>query len=150
MKEAWLIAAGASSTAISLLHLVVIAIGAPAYRYFGAGEALAGMAEAGSVIPGGITLLVALVFAVFAAYAFAGAQLIAGLPLMKLALAVISGIYVLRGLSALPQGLALLAAPGSFPARYFVFSAASLAVGLCYALGTRAAWGRLRKPPAAG
>ena len=32
----------------------------------------------------------------------------------------------------------------AFPPRFVVFSLVSLAIGLCYALGTRQAWRRLR------
>ena len=105
------------------------------------------LAEAGSLAPADITLLIALVFAVFAAYGFAGASVIRRLPLMRVALVTIAAIYLLRGLSALLQGWALLASPGSFPARYFVFSFVSLVVGVCYALGTRAVWAHLKKTP---
>ncbi len=61
------------SAAVAVLHLVAIYYGAPAYRYFGAGEELASMAEAGSAIPGLVTFGIAVLFLVLAAYALAAA-----------------------------------------------------------------------------
>lgn len=137
---ACLLVAGSSSAAIALLHVAVTAIGAPAYRYFGAGESLASHAQAGSLFPAGLTLMIAGVFAGFSAYAFSGAGVIRRLPLIRTGLVTIAAIYLLRGLSAIPQGLALVLAPGSFPSRYFVFSFVSLCVGTCYAWGAQKAW----------
>jgi hypothetical protein len=145
-RGACLIVAGASSAAIAVLHLAIVFVGAPGYRYFGAGEAMARQAAAGSWVPAGITILIAIVFIVCAAYGFAGAGLIRRLPLMRAGLVGFAAVYTLRGLSAVPQGLALLAMPGAFPARYFVFSCVALTVGVLYGAGTLAAWSRLSRP----
>lgn len=54
-------AAGVLSASVALLHLVVIFVGAPAYRYFGAGAEMARLDERGSPMPAvvsaGLTLL---------------------------------------------------------------------------------------------
>jgi hypothetical protein len=139
-------AAGAASGSIALLHLVIIGLGGPAYRYFGAGEALARQAESGSVLPGLLTLGLAGVFAIFAAYALSGAGVIRRLPLLRLGLVAISALYILRGVSALPQGVALLNSATVFPARYFAFSLVSLVVGLLYVAGTTLEWSSPRGP----
>lgn len=138
----YLIAAGAASAAIGVLHLVVIAIGGPAYRYFGAGERLAQRAEAGSLQPAVMTLIIALAFLFLAAYGFAGAGLVRKLPLTRAALVASAVVFLLRGLSVIPEALALHAGR-SVPPRYLVFSLVSLAIGICYGLGTMRAWARL-------
>jgi len=140
-----LVVAAVSSAALAALHLAVIAIGAPAYRYFGAGEEMARRAEQGSLVPGVLTLLIAAVFAVFAAYALTGAGFHWRLPLLRVALALIAGIFILRGISAIPQAILLARSPGAFPVRYLVFSLVSLFVGLCYAVGTIQSWKMLNK-----
>jgi hypothetical protein len=55
------------------------------------------MAQQGSPVPALITIGIALVLAIWAAYAFAGAGLMRTLPLMRTALVAISAIYLLRG-----------------------------------------------------
>ena len=59
-----------------MLHLAIIAGGPDWYRFFGAGEGMARMAERGMLKPALITLGIAAILAVWAAYAFAGAGLI--------------------------------------------------------------------------
>ena len=97
-RNPWLIAGGVLSTAAALLHLAIIAGGPDWYRFFGAGERMARMAELGLLRPALITLGIAAILAVWAAYAFAGAGLIRRLPLMRTALLAITAIYLLRGL----------------------------------------------------
>ena len=134
-RNPWLIAGGFLSAAAALLHIGVIIGGADWYRYFGAGEQMARMAEAGSPIPALITLGIALVLAVWAAYAFAGAGLVRRLPLMRTALIAITSIYLLRGLMIIP----VLLQPT--PAGFDLWSSLIvLAYGAAYALGTIRAW----------
>jgi hypothetical protein len=71
-----LLAGGLLSAGIALLHVVIIFVGAPAYRYFGAGEQMAQQAEAGSHLPALVTAAVTLFFALFAYYALAVAQVV--------------------------------------------------------------------------
>ena len=143
-KPIALLMAGTSSAAIAALHVVIVFLGAPAYRYFGAPRELVRLAEARSLVPAAITFGLALLFCLFAAYAFAAAGAIPRLPLMRTALAGISIIYLLRGVSAVPQGIALALRPDLVRPRDFVFSAVAMIVGVAYALGTRAVWSGLR------
>lgn len=145
IESAWLLAAGACSVAVAVLHVAVIAVGASAYRYFGAGEQLAGLAERGSPIPAVITAGIVAVFAVFGWYGFAGAGLGARPPALRAVLIGISAIMLLRGLPALPQAVVLVLRPGAVSFREVVFSAASLLVGLLYAVGTWRRRGSLRE-----
>ena len=135
---------GSLSAALAVLHVVVIIMGPPGYRYFGAPEEFARMTEAGSIAPAVLTGLFAVIFAVWALYGFAGARMIPRPPLVRLGLVVIAAVYILRGLSAVPEALLLARRPGAFPPRFLVFAVVSLLAGVAYALGTRQAWRRLR------
>jgi hypothetical protein len=137
-----LLLAGWLSTAVAALHVVSLFLGAPAYRYFGAGERMARQAEQGSLYPIVVTVAVTVAFAVFALYAFVGAGLALRLPLLRSGLAIITAIYLLRGLVLLPQ-LALYARGSTnVPFRWLVFSFLSLAIGALYLLGTIRLWQR--------
>ena len=128
--------AGCLSAAVAALHVVIIFFGAPAYRYFGAGEDMARQAEAGSAVPAVLTLVIAAVFAVFALYAFSGAGRLRRLPLLRTGLVVISAIYLLRGLGLIPELIQFARDSATVPLRYLVFSAVSLMIGLVYIAGT--------------
>ena len=138
-REPLLLAAGALSALVAALHVAIIFAGAPAYRYFGAGERMARLAERGSSEPALVTTVLAFVFAVWGAYAFSGAGLIPRLPRLRTALLLIGLIYAGRGLAVLPQAYFWISA-GSVPLRHVLFSAASLAIGLAYLIGTYRAW----------
>jgi len=139
-----LVAAGVFSAGVSLLHAAIIFAGGPAYRYFGAGERMARMAERGASEPIFITVVLVLIFAIWAAYAFAGAGLIPRLPRLRTVLLLIGLIYAGRGLAAFPQAYFWLSAGSAgVPLRHVAFSAASLAGGLTYLVGTFQAWPRL-------
>lgn len=141
-----LVAAGVLSAGIALLHVIIIFAGAPAYRYFGAGEEIARQAEAGSYLPGLLTAVVALFFAIFALYALAASQALPRPPLLRTGLITIGVIYALRGLllaSQLSQYMAHAPLVGS---KDLVFSAVSLLIGLLYLLGTWRAWPSLGAP----
>jgi hypothetical protein len=98
---ALLVAAGLSATA-SLLHVGIIFGGAPWYRFFGAGERMVRAAAAGRSYPAVVTALIAAVLALWAVYALSGAGLIPALPLLKPVLCLITAIYLIRGLAAVP------------------------------------------------
>ena len=136
--------AGAASAVLAVLHLAVIVAGPPGYRYFGAPDEFSTLTEAGSRAPAVLTAAFAVIFGIWAIYGFGGARRIRRPPLVRLGLVVISAVYLLRGLSAIPEALLLMRDPAAFPPRFVVFSLVSLAIGVCYALGTRQAWRRLR------
>lgn len=85
-----LLLAGVSTGLAALAHLACIALGAPAFRFMGAGERTARAAEAGRMGPVLITLGIAAVLAIWAAYALSAGRHIAPLPLSRPALAAIS------------------------------------------------------------
>jgi len=132
--NAWLIAAGVGSASVALLHVAIVLIGPPAYRYFGAGE-LAPLAENGSLMPAIATAGIALVFATFAAYAFSGAGLLRRLPYGKPVLIAVGGIYTLRGLLLLRDLFFILSGKHTAP-HMAVFSLVSLLIGIVHLVGT--------------
>ena len=137
-RNNWLIAGGWLSVIAALIHAATIIGGPDWYRFFGAGEEIARAAERGSWVPAVMTLGIATILGIWAAYAFAGAGLIRRLPLMRMALIVIRAIYLARGL--------LIFYPPAFSrsdlSENFMFwsSLIVLVYGLAYAIGTWRAW----------
>lgn len=104
----WLVLGALLSAVAGLLHLAIIVGGAPWYRFFGAGESMARMAEAGRWQPALLTAGIALVLFVWSAYALAGAGWpipLSALPWVKPVLGLITTVYLLRGLVVLPMWL---------------------------------------------
>ena len=136
-RQPWLIAAAALSAGAAILHLATIAGGPGWYRFLGAGERMARLAEVGSPRPALITLAIAAVLASWSAYALAGAGLIPRLPLLRTALVAITAVYLLRGLVLLPA----LAMNGGRASPFLWWSSLIvLAFGIVYAVGTIRAW----------
>lgn len=121
---------GVINVLIALLHVGVIYYGAPAYRYFGAGEKLAIMAEQGSPVPAVVTSAITFVFLAFAIVTFAQAG---GLPLPYAFYGVfaIATIYTLRGAMVVPL-LFMASKASKFD---LVSSLISLAIGLLHFVG---------------
>jgi hypothetical protein len=135
--NAWLVAGGVLSALAALLHLGVIAGGPAWYRFFGAGEGMARLAERGSLYPPLITVAIAALLALWAAYAFAGAGLLPRLPLMRTALVAILAVYLLRGLVIVPLAAVR---PDQLHGFALWSSLIVLAYGIAYAVGTWRAW----------
>lgn len=147
-SKCWaLVAAGCASAAIALLHVFIIFVGAPGYRYFGAGEEIARLAESGSPYPALLTAFVTIFFVLFAVYGLAGAQLLPWKPpLLRTGLVAIGAIYSLRGVLLAPQAAAFSSGGPLVGAKDLVFSSVSLAIGLLYLWGTWRAWPALSRP----
>jgi hypothetical protein len=131
---ALLVGAACSATA-SLLHIAIIAGGAKWYQFFGAGKKFTQAAEQGHGWHDVVTLGIASVLAVWAAYALsaAGTGLLTPLPAYKVVLSLITAIYLLRGLA----GFALLLSPKrSYSTQFIVVSSLiCLAIGAAHAVG---------------
>lgn len=136
----WLIVGGVLSAIAAVAHLAVIAGGPDWYRVFGAGEGMARAAERGELRPTLITIGIAVMLFVWAAYAFSGAGLIPRLPLLRTGLVAISAVYLLRGFA--PVAI-LLFRPGLMSPFVWWSSGIVLVYGLGYAIGTYVAWPRL-------
>lgn len=135
----WLLLAGVATGAASLLHVAII-VGGPAwYRFFGAGERMARMAERGAPSAAALTAAIALVLAVWALYALSGAGVIGRLPLLRPVLAIVATVFLARGLLGIPL-VAFVDHPyaNELKARMTfmaVTSAVCIALGVCYAVG---------------
>ncbi len=132
-----LMVGGVLSLIASLLHFGVIIGGPDWYRFFGAGEDMAKMAEKGLWRPAIITTGIALVLAAWAWFAFAGAGLVWQPPLLRTGLVAISAVYLLRGLVLFPM---LVAVPDKVNAFAIWSSLIVLVYGLFYTIGTWKAW----------
>ena len=138
--EPWLIAGGILSAIASALHLAIIVGGPSWYRWAHAGDGMVAMAERGEARAWIITLGIAAVLAVFAAYAFSAAGLLPRLPLMRLALVGITGVYLLRGLALGP----LLVWKPHLVDNFILWSSLIVLVyGLVHAIGTWLVWPKL-------
>jgi hypothetical protein len=129
------------SVAASLLHIGCIIGGPDWYRFFGAGEEMAQAATRGEWMPAIVTAGIAIVLAIWAAFAFSGAGRIMRLPLLRTGLIVISAIYLLRGLILFPL---LLWKPQLVDSFAIWSSLIVLAYGLAYAIGAWRAWLHLK------
>ena len=135
-RNPWLIVAGLLSLAAPLLHIGCIFGGPAWYRFFGAGEGMARAAERGEIYPALVTFAIAVLLAIAAAYAFAGAGVIRQLPLMRTALVVITSVYLLRGLALVP----IVFSPAAQTPFNIWSSLIVLGYGIFYAVGTWKAW----------
>lgn len=128
---------GILSVIASLLHLGVIIGGPDWYRFFGAGEDMAKMAEKGLFYPALITMGIASVLAIWAWFAFAGAGLVTRPPLLRTGLIAISAVYLARGLVLPPMAFFVPEKINSFA----IWSSLIVFIyGIFYALGTWKAW----------
>ncbi|HYO75504.1 MAG TPA: hypothetical protein VE010_03505, partial [Thermoanaerobaculia bacterium] len=93
--------AGAVFSAIAaLLHVGCLLFGAPWYRFLGAGERMARMAERGHWYPAVVTTAIICILSVWALYAASGAGVIRKLPFLRIVLFAIGAVYLLRGVGA--------------------------------------------------
>jgi hypothetical protein len=140
----FLIAGGALSAIAALAHLGCIVFGASWYRFFGAGEKMVQLVEAGSSRPTRVTLLVAAVLLGWSAYALSGAGVIPRLPLLRLVLFAITAVYLLRGLLFF---LLIPYFPGNSMTFWLWSAAICLGIGLLHLAGLVQAWGALAGSP---
>lgn len=141
-KNKFLIAAAICSGVAALLHLGCIIFGGDWYRFFGAGEQMAQMAEAGHIYPTMVTLVISTLLTIWSLYALSGAGIILRLPLLRLALFLIAAIYLMRGIAFIPL---MPMFPGNSLTFWVVSSAICFVFGLLYALGIRQSWAYLGK-----
>jgi hypothetical protein len=138
--EYWFLLAGILNAAAALAHLACVFGGPRWYRFFGAGERMARLVERGSIRPALITLTITTILAVWSAFAFSAAGLIARLPLLRPALIAITIVYLLRAM-AYPSMVRTM------PDRSLAFlrwsSAIVFAYGLVHATGLVTGWQNL-------
>jgi len=130
-----LVVAAIGSFSVAALHIGIILAGAPAYRWFGAGERMARAAETGDLRPALLTLGLTLLFTLWGWYALSGAGIGPRLPWLRPALFLIAAIYLGRGVVLVRELYALLSGNDRWPLRYLGFSLTSLLIGMAYAVG---------------
>ncbi|WP_340679664.1 hypothetical protein [Paraglaciecola sp.] len=135
-----LIVAGTLSAVAAILHLGCIYFGASWYRFFGAGEQMALLSEQGSIQPTLITSGIVLVLSIWSMYAFSAAGLIFKLPLIRLALILITLIYLARGV----VGFFLINSPMGRSPEFWVWSSViCLSFGIVHLIGLKQQWASL-------
>lgn len=133
-SDAFFYGAVCSATA-SLLHMAIIAGGAKWYQFFGAGKKFVQAAEKGHGWHDVITLGIACMLALWAAYALSVLDYgVPPLPADNIVVSLITAAYVLRGVG----GFALLLMPQqrSHSTRFIVVSSlACLGIGVVHLVG---------------
>ncbi|TYK66664.1 hypothetical protein [Colwellia echini] len=136
----FLIIGGTLSAIVAILHVGCIYFGASWYRFFGAGEEMAVLAERGSIQPTIITSGIVLVLSIWSLYAFSAAGVIVRLPLIRLALTLITAIYLTRGV----LGLFLVNYPMGRSPEFWVWSSLiCLSFGVIHLIGLKQLWSTL-------
>jgi len=135
----WLFVAALMTDVASLLHILIIIGGASWYRFFGAGEKMAAMAQRGSYYPGIVTGMVSAGLFIWGLYAFAGSGVIDMLPFMKFCLVGISLVFLLRAFC----GLIYCFAHASKQKFMLYSSLICLLYGFLYGYGTYQVWPQL-------
>jgi hypothetical protein len=135
-----LMIAGTLSALAALLHLGCIYFGAPWYRFFGAGEQMAVLAEQGSIQPTLITSGIVTVLTIWSLYAFSAAGVILRLPLIRLALILITLVYLVRGFGGFFLINSLM---GNSPEFWLWSSAICLIFGFFHFIGLKQKWASL-------
>jgi hypothetical protein len=128
-----LVIAGISNCLVAVLHVAIIFIGAPGYRYFGVPD-MAILLEKGSQVPTIVTTFLVIFFSLIAIYAFSCAGLIRKLPLSKTVVATVGSIYLLRGLALVPDSIRLFNGSLKYP-RALAFSGVALLIGVTCIVG---------------
>ncbi|WP_267811304.1 hypothetical protein, partial [Vibrio cholerae] len=136
-RNKYLFIAAICCFAAALAHIDCIAFGGDWYRFFGAGEQMARMAEQGLWYPTVVTSVIVLVLLMCALYALSGAGAIKRLPLTKLALILITSIFLLRGISFV--GLMPMFPENSLTF-WLISSGICLSIGGLFALGSWQQW----------
>ncbi len=141
MANIYLLAAAVLTAIAALLHLGCIVFGPSWYRFFGAGERMAQLAAAGNSVADVITAGIASILMLWSLYALSGAGLLLKLPFTRLALCVITSVFLLRGVA----GFVLAAvATGERSVAFWCWSSLiCLGIGVLYLVGTRQAWSQL-------
>ncbi|KGJ86756.1 hypothetical protein [Colwellia psychrerythraea] len=138
--NAFLIIAGMLSAIAAIIHIGCIYFGAPWYRFFGAGEQMAVLAEQGSIQPSLITSGIVAVLSIWALYAFSAAGIIFRLPFIRLALILITIIYLIRGIA----GFFFVNSPmGRSPEFWLWSSSICLCFGIIHLIGLKQQWANL-------
>ena len=139
-KNRFLIAAAMACAAAGLIHIGCIIFGGSWYRFFGAGEEMARLADAGNSYPTIVTSIISAVLSIWSLYALSGAQIIPRLPLLRTALCIITSLLLARGLAFI---FMMPLFPGNSLLFWLTSSALCLAIGICFLIGLKQSWHQL-------
>jgi hypothetical protein len=130
--------AGIASLLAGITHVLIIFGGPTWYRFFGAGESMAQMAEDGNIQAAIMTSGIALMLSIWGLYALSGAGLITRLPLIKTALVLITFVYLARSVAGfiLPFVTTHPAITQNSLTFWLISSSICLVIGLLYLFGT--------------
>ncbi len=129
--------AGILTLLVVALHIACMIFGGDWYRFLGAGEQMALMSERGEAHPTIVTGVISFILLIWAAFAFSGAGTIIKLPLSKLALILITMIFLFR---AFGFYFIMPAFPENSMTFWIVSSSICLCLGLTYAFGLKQRW----------
>ena len=119
------------------LHVGIIFGGGNWYRFFGAGERMASAAEAGELFPAIVTAGIAMVLVFWGIYALSAAGDVPRLPLLKVAVILITSVYLLRGVLFAP----VFWSSGQYSVPFMLWSSLiCLVFGLVHLAGTALVW----------
>ncbi|MGX5913222.1 hypothetical protein ACR0ST_00620 [Aliidiomarina sp. Khilg15.8] len=124
----------------ALAHVGCIVFGGDWYRFFGAGEQMALMAEQGLWYPTIVTSGIVVILSIWALYALSGAGVIKPLPFTRLVLVVIAAIFLLRGVSFV---FLMPMFPGNSLTFWIISSGICLLIGSLFAVGVFQRWSKL-------
>jgi hypothetical protein len=140
----WLLAiVGWWNVAFAALHIVIIFLGGSGYRYFGAGEQMARLAEAGNPKPAIITTGLTVLFLGVGFYALSAAGQLRPLPLTRWVALGVGVLYLLRGILVGPQAWWAVQHPDLVPLRFVLFSTVALLLGGICVYGVMLRWKEL-------
>ena len=148
----YLLIVGITAFAGAALHIAIMLGGPDWYAFFGAPQALVDFARTGHPRAAISCLVIAAILLIFAAFAFSGAGRIPRLPFLRIGLAAIGCVLILRGLLFIPlilwrpDSLARICDCRSVDTFIVVTSVLCLAMGVGYALGAVAAPNNSFKP----
>jgi hypothetical protein len=107
---------------------------------------MAQLSTSGSIVPTIVTTGIAVVLGLWSLYALSGASVIPRLPLIRLALCGITGVYLLRGFAGL---VFAVVAPGYRGVAFWCWSSViCLSIGALYLVGTQQVWSQLSRAAA--
>ena len=135
-----LFAGGMLSALAAVAHLACILFGAPTYRFLGAGEHMVRAVKAGKLRPTLVTMAIASMLLVWAAYALSGAGVIAPLPATRVVLPAVCLVYLARAV-----GFPLLKPvfPENSNTFWWVSSGICLLLGMLHTFGIISQWSTL-------
>lgn len=133
----FLLIAGIFHLFAAVAHLGCIYFGASWYRFFGAGEEMATLAERGSIKPTLITFVVVILLCIFALYAFSASGLISLLPFTRYVMLAVLGVFFIRGV----LGFFLIKKPMGRSVKFWFWSSSiCLGVAFFHLIGLQQQW----------